>query len=184
MMKRIIGVSLCAVLMISAFLLTACTNEADALQARINTLETENTELQSTISDLRTDLERTKNILTNTQNDMQDLQAALQAAQEEQALLQGGQSVTLAITYGGEPNKDMSWPLTYGDLILGLIININDLDENDEIVWRTTNEDIFTVIPGEDGTTATVTPETVGSAELVVTVGDRETRSWVRITAS
>jgi len=88
----------------------------------------------------------------------------------------------LAITYGGEPNTDMTWPLSYGLLPLGLRFNPGEISEDDEIVWHSTDESIITVVPGEDGTTATVTPVTIGSAQLVVTVGGQETRSWVRIT--
>jgi len=183
MMKWIIRVLVIAVLLFAAVTLTACTNETDVLHARISTLEGENEELQSTISSLRADLERSQSDLTGTRNELQFALSALEAATANQQDSQNGnQSGPLAITYGGEPNQDMTWPLSYGELVLGLRLNIDDLDEEDEILWRSTNESIFTVVPSEDGMSATVTPYTKGSAELVVTVGDQATRSWVRVT--
>jgi len=181
MKKRIFIISVSVVLVLIAVTLTACGNEAEALQERITTLEGENTELQSTITSLRTELQTTQTNLSNTQNDLHNALSVL-AAIEDEASQQGAQSGALAITYGGEPNPDMSWPLSHGDLVLGLRVNLNDLDEDVEIVWSTTNEDIYTVAPSEDGTSATVTPVTTGSAQLVVKVGEQETRSWVRIT--
>jgi len=183
MMKWIIRVLVFAVLLLSAVALTACGNETAALHARIETLEGENEELQSTISSLRTDLERAQTDLSGARMELQFAMTALEAATaNQQDELNGNQGGALAITYGGEANQDMTWPLSYGELVLGLRLNVNDLDEDDEIVWRSTSESIFTVIPSEDGTSATVTPHTTGSAELVVTVGDQVTRSWVRVT--
>ena len=181
MKERIFRVLLCFVLLAALFTLAACTSEADTLRAQIEALEGEKAELQSTVSTLQTDLQRTQTDLSRTQNELQNAQAAAAAA-EEQAAQQGDQSGPLAITYGGEPNKDMSWPLNYGELVLGLRVNLNDIDDEDEIFWYSEDESIFTVIPGEDGMTATVFPETIGSAQLVVTIGDQETKSWVRIT--
>jgi len=161
--------------------LNACANETPALLARIEALESDNAELQSTISSLHNDLERSQSDLSRTQTELQRTITALETAQAEQALLQGDQGGPLAITYGGQPNQDMSWPLDYGELVLGLRINMGELGEEAEIVWQSANEEIFTVMPGEDGLSATVTPLTTGSAQLIVTIGDQETRSWVRI---
>jgi len=61
-------------------------------------------------------------------------------------------------------------------------VNLSALEEDDEIFWRSTDDGIFTVISNEDGLTAILTPLATGSAELVVNVGDQETRCWVRIT--
>jgi len=181
--KSIIMLLVYVVLIFMTFTLTACANETDALRAQVELLENENATLISTISSMQTDLDRSQNDLSRTQNELQNAIIALEAfnadAQDSQ---QGNQSGPLAITYGGEPNKDMSWPLSYGDLVLGLRLNINEFDEDDEIIWHSTNEDVFTVVPGEDGTTAIVTPYSTGSAQLVVTIGDQETKSWVRIT--
>ena len=181
MNKLIFKLLLCVVILFTAVALTACGNETNALQSQITALENDNAELQSTISSLRTELERSQADLSRTQNDLYTLQSELDAA-EEQATQQDNQSGPLAITYGGEPNTDMTWPFSYGELSLGLRINLNELGEDDEIIWHSANEDIFTVVPGEDGLTATVTPITTGSAQLVVTVGNQETKSWVRIT--
>jgi len=163
--------------MFAVITLTACSNETELLQAQIDALENENADLQSTISSLSTDLELAQRNLSISQNELQNLISALEAAQADNKPVE-----ELAITYGGQPNKDMSWPLSYGDLVLGLTINYDDLDEEDEIVWRSADEDIFTVVANEDGTSAIVTPLIVGSAQLIVTVGEQETRSWVRIT--
>ena len=180
MNKRIFGILICVLLLFAAAALTACTNEAEALQERIVALEDENEELQSTVTSLRADLDRAQSDLSRTRNELQDAQSALAAAEEDDA--QDSSQGPLAITYGGEPNTDMSWPFNYGELDLGLRINANELGDAVDIVWRSTDEDIFTVEQSGDGMSATVTPETVGSAQLVVTVGDQETRSWVRIT--
>ena len=181
--KLIFKILVYCVLIFVTVTLVACSSETDALIARVELLENENATLISTISSMQTDLDRSQNDLSRTQNELQNAIIALEAfnadAQDSQ---QGNQSGPLAITYGGEPNKDMSWPLSYGDLVLGLRLNINEFDEDDEIIWHSTNEDVFTVVPGEDGTTAIVTPYSTGSAQLVVTIGDQETKSWVRIT--
>jgi len=161
--------------------LTACSNEKDALQARIDTLEGENAELQSTVSSLQADLSRAQADLSGTQSELRNVLHMLELALEENQASQQD-SGPLAITYGGAPNGDMSWPFSYGDLVLGLRVNLNDFDEDAEIIWQSANEDIFTVVPGEDGITATVTPVSVGSAQLIVTIEDQETKSWVRIT--
>ena len=146
-------------------------------------MEGENTELQSTVSSLSADLERARADLSRTQDELQRALSALDAAaNDEQASQQGNQSGPLAITYAGEPNTDMSWPLNYGDLVLGIRMDPNEFDEDAEIVWRSADEDIFTVVPSEDGTSATATPVATGSAQMIVTVGDQETRSWIRIT--
>jgi len=162
--------------------LTACGSNTDDLQERINTLEADNRELQSTVTSLQTELGRAQNELGRAQNELQNTQAALEEALNAQPPSSDDQNVELAITYGGRPNKDMSWPLNFGDLPVGLRVNPDDLGEGVEITWRSINEDIFTVVPSEDGMSATVTPLIVGSAELEVKVGDKVTRSWVRIT--
>jgi len=182
MKKRIFGVLICVVLVFSAVGLTACANETDALQARIDTLEGENVELQSTVSSLRTDLERAQIDLSSTRNELQNALSALEAANDDDQTSQDDQSGPLAILYGGEPNKDMSWPLDYGDLVLGLRVDFSEFEEDVEIDWDSADEDVFTVVSDEEGTSATVTPIAVGSAQLIVTVGEQETRSWVRIT--
>jgi len=180
MMKLIFKVFVCIILLFAAITLAACSNEAEALQERIDTLEGEKTELQSTVSSLQADLESTRASLSSTHNELQIALSALQDAIA--AAQQNNPEEPLAITYGGSPNKDMSWPFSYGDLPLGLRINLNLFNEGEEITWRSADEDIFIVVPSEDGTSATVTPQTVGSAQIIVTVGDQETRSWVRIT--
>ena len=181
--KSIIMLLVYVVLIFMTFTLTACANETDALRAQVELLENENATLISTISSMQADLDRASSDLSRTIIDLHNAQNELDALNAEaQDSQQGNQSGPLAITYGGEPNKDMSWPLSYGDLVLGLRFNINEFDEDDEIIWHSTNEDVFSVVPGEDGTTATVTPYSSGSAQLVVTIGDQETKSWVRIT--
>ena len=170
----------CVVMLFIAIALTACTSGADALQARIDSLEAENSELQSTVSSLRTDLEKAYADLLSAQSELQMLLSE-QEEEDEQAA-GGDQSGPLAITYGGEPNKDMSWPLDYGELPLRVRIDFNEFDEDVEIVWHSTNEKVLTIEASEDGISATVTPVEKGSAEVVVKVGDQETRSWVRIT--
>ena len=181
MKKLVSGLVLCFTLIFALITLTACGNETNALNARITELERDNAELQTTISSLRTELEVTQTNLTNTQTELYNLQTAIEE-EAEQATQQDDQSGPLAITYGGRPNPDMSWPLSYGELRLGLRIDFNDFDDDVEITWHSGNEDFYTVEPGEDGTTATVTPLAVGDAQLTVTVGDQETKSWVRIT--
>ena len=173
-------VLVCVVLLSIAIALTACTSGVDALQARIEALEAENAELHSTISSLRTDLEKAYADLLSAQSEVQILQSEQDDADDQAA--ESSQSGPLAITYGGEPNKDMSWPLDYGDLPLRVRIDFNEFDEDVEIVWHSTNEKVLTVVSDEDGLSATVTPLEKGSAEVVVKVGDQETRSWVRIT--
>ena len=182
MKKWIFNALICVVLLFAAVVLAACGSETDELQARIETLENENEELQSVISTLNNDLEGARADLSRTRRELQDLQASIEDPDDDvQTPPQGGShGGALAITYGGQANPDMSWNLSYGDLPLGLI-NIGDLDDETEIVWTSANEDIFTVAASEDGTSATVTPKTKGSAQLIVTVGDKETRSWVRI---
>ena len=185
-MKKQIGrVLLCVLLVFAAVVLTACGNEAAALQERIDTLEAENTELQSTISSLRNELDGANANLSSTRTELQILQAFIAAQdddddQSSQQGSSGSQGGALAITYGGQANADMTWDLDFGELPLGLI-NYGELDDDVEIVWHSTNENVFTVEPSDDGTSAVVTPKITGQAELVVTVGDRTTRSWVRI---
>ena len=187
MKKRVFRQLLCVAMLFAAVVLTACAGETETLQARIDSLEAENAELQSTISSLSAELENTQMALLSAQNELH-LSYLREAEQENDE--QGESAVQetsdaqvgpLAITYGGVANEDMSWPLDFGELLLGLRVDFSELGEENEIVWRSTNEDIFTVTSTENGTSATVTPRAVGAAQLVVTVGDRETRSWVRI---
>jgi regulator of replication initiation timing len=183
MKKRNFSLLVCVVMLFSTIVLTACTNETDALQAQIDSLVVENSELQSIISSLRTDLERAQADLTNTRNELQHVQAAYEAAvAANEQTADDNQTGPLAITYAGEANQDMSWPLNFGDLPLSLRVNLNEFEEDVEIIWHSTNDEVFIVIASEDGLSATVTPLAVGSAQLVVNVGDQETRSWVRIT--
>jgi hypothetical protein len=182
MKNRILSVLVCVVLLFTTAVLAACANEAEALKEQIEVLEADNEELLSAISSLRSDLERAQNNLLNAQNELQDLKAEIEAANTagDQGSQQDG---PLAITSYGAPTQDFSWPLANGDFKdLGLRVNINEIDEDDEIIWRSTVESVFTVVPGEDGLTAILTPVTKGRAELVVTVGDQSTRSWVSIT--
>jgi len=183
MKKQVFCVSICLVLIIFAVTLTACSGERDALQAMVETLENENEEFQSTISSLRNDLERAQNELTRTQNELQNLIAELEADDEDDEQTQGAvQSGPLAITTYGRPSTDMSWPLRDGNLPLGLSINYDEVDEDIGIIWYSTNENVFTVTPSDDSLSVIVTPVAKGSAQIVVMVGDLETRSWVRIT--
>jgi len=179
MKKRIFFVTLCTVLLATIFL-TACGNEVDELQERIAFLENDNAQLQTTISTLRTELEASQADLLRTENMLHIVNLELEEAQLQAA--QHNPNVSLAITYGGEANFDMSWPYSFGNLVLGLRIHLEDYDDNVEITWHSRNESVFTVVADEDGLSATVTPIATGSALLVVTVGDRETSSWVRIT--
>ena len=192
MKRRMIIISLCIPALLIALTLSACSSEKDALQTRVNELESENNELKDTISDLQTELGQTQANLVNTRNELQTLLSELEEDDAGDAGNNGGsgnqsdtgaQSGGLAIMYRGEPNKDMSWPLNFGELSLSIRFNLSDLEDDEEIVWRSTNEDVFTVTPGDDGLTAIVKPLKVGSAELVVKIGAQETRSWVRITA-
>jgi len=178
MNKWIFRLIICVVLIFSVAALTACSNEAEALQEQIDILEAENNDLHSVIASLRTDLDRSQANLSNAQNELLILIAKI----EEEAAQQNRVDEELAITYRGSANRDMSWPLSYGDLPLGVRVNLDDLGEDDEITWRTTDESVITIVPGDDGTTATVTPVAVGSARVVVTVGEETTSSWVRIT--
>ena len=181
MKKQYSRVLVCVALLFFVIALTACANESEALQARIDTLEAENAELQSTLSSLRADLERAQAELTSTQNELQYVLTAQEEAEKQEE--EGNQSGPLAITSYGNATVDFSWPLKNGDFTsLGVRVNLSELDEEDEIYWRSTDDGIFTVIANEDGLTAVLTPLTTGSAELVVTVGDQETRCWVRIT--
>ena len=180
MTKWKFGVLVCAVLLFAAITLTACTSGVDALQARIETLEAENAELQSTISSLRSDLEKAYADLLSTQSELQLLLS--EQEQDDDQETGAAQSGPLAITYGGEPNKDMSWPFDYGDLLLRVRINLDEFDDEDEIVWLSTSDKVFTLVQSDDGMSAIITPVEKGSAEVVVKVGDQETRSWVRIT--
>jgi len=181
MKKRIFILSVCVTLLLSVVALTGCSSEKDAMQERIDYLEAENTELLSNVTSMRSDLERAQNELLATFSELQILRLALEEANTAaQSSQQDGGG--LAITYGGEPNQDMSWPFGYGELKLGLRINLSLIDNETDIIWQSANEDFFTVVQSEDGLTATVTPVDVGSAQLIVTVGDEQTRSWVRIT--
>ena len=182
MKKWSLRLLVCVVVLITSVVLTACSNEADELRAQIETLESDNAELQSTISSLNSDNERLRSVLEQTVREQEQLRIQLEAAEEAARQLEDDNQGPLAITYAGVPNEDMSWPFNYGDLPLGLRVNLNNFDEGVEINWRSANEDVFTVIPGEDGTTATATPVAVGSAQVIVTVGDQVTRSWIRIT--
>ena len=185
MKKHIMRTFVCAILILLTIFLTACSDETEDLQARINALESENATLQSTISSLNADLARSQTDLSRAQNEMQDLLDEMEAAEEEQQRAASGlSSGPLAITFYRNPSTDRSWPLRDGvlDDVVGLNVDWNEFDEDTEIVWISTNEDIFTVAQSEDGLSAKVTPVAVGAAELVVTVGDKETRSWLRIT--
>jgi len=192
MKKRIYGILICALTLFAVIALTACANEAEELQARIDTLEAENAELAATLSDLRSNLDSSQSSIAMLQSEnaqLRDEVALLEMEQqqmEEQGTTGGGGAAAvegpLAITYAGVPNPDMSWPLADGNLPLGLRINLDNFDEDVVIVWTSMNESIFTVTPSEDGLSASVTPRTTGSARLIVTVGDQETESWVRIT--
>jgi hypothetical protein len=193
MKKRIYGILICALTLFALITLSACANEAEELQARIDTLEAENAELATMLSDVRGNFESSQASLAITQNELaryreiiaqQELEAQQQEEQQGDA---GGGGTTpaagsLVITYAGVPNLDMSWPLADGNLPLGLRINLDDFEEDVEIEWTSMNESIFTVTPAEDGLSAAVTPRTTGSARLIVTVGDQSTESWVRIT--
>ena len=181
MKKRIFILSVCVALLLMAVALSACSSEKDAMQERIDELEAENAELQSNVTSMRSDLERVQNELLGT---FSQLQTTLQALEEARNAAQTSSQDAggLAITYGGEPNQDMSWPFGYGELKLGLRINLSLIDDETEIIWQSANEDVFIVVQSEDGLTATVTPLDVGSAQLIVTVGEEQTRSWVRIT--
>jgi len=182
MKRRSFRLFVFAALLLAIVALTACANETEALEARIALLEDENAELKSTISSLDSDLVRSRNDLSRAQSELQQLIEEIEAAREAEELaatahLRG----PLAITYRGIPNTDMSWEYR-ADLELGIRVDLSEFEENVEIVWSSTNEDIFTVVADEDGLTAKVTPKTAGSAELVVRVGGEETRSWIRIT--
>ncbi|MCL2249180.1 MAG: hypothetical protein FWC13_07900 [Oscillospiraceae bacterium] len=192
MKKRVYGTLICALTLFAVIALSACANEAEALQARIDTLEAENAELAATLSDVRSNFDSAQASLAITQNELahyRDIVAQIEMEQqqaEEQGTTGGGGGAAaagpLAITYAGVPNPDMSWPLADGNLPLGLRVNLDDFDEDAEIVWESMNESIFTVTPSEDGLSASVTPRTTGSARLIVTIGDQSTESWVRIT--
>jgi len=184
MKKRIFGIVVCVILVSIAITMTACNGERDALRELVDTLEGENADMQSTITSLRTELESTKIELSVTQNQLQGILSELEAAAaaEEQSTQQSTQSGPLAITYGGQPNTDMSWPISYGILDLGLHVNWNEFDDDLEIEWESGNENVFTVFPGADGMTARVTPVHTGSAQMIVRLGNEETRSWIRIT--
>jgi len=185
MKKRVFGIIACVVLIFAAITLTACTGERDALQAQIDSLEAENMTLQSTISSLRSDLETAQAESASSQNELQRLLAEIEeaAAAEEQAA-DNTPSGPLAITFYGTPSTDRSWPLRDGVLedVVALYVNWNVFDDDVEITWRSTNENVFTLTQSEDGISVIVTPIAAGGAELVVTVGDQETRSWLRIT--
>ena len=129
MKKRNFRSLLCVVLLLIAVSFTACANDSDALQEQIDTLENELAGLRSAISSLRTDLERAQTDISRARNELQDFLSSLDEAIEddEQAPPQDTQSVALAITYAGVPNQDMSWPLEYGDLHLGLRMSQSDL---------------------------------------------------------
>jgi len=165
-----------------ALTLTACNSERDALQAQVETLEEEKLELQSALSSMRAELEAARGELSNTQTELNGILAALEAAAaaEEQAAA-SGYSGPLAITYGGQPNADMTWQISYGILDLGLHVNWNEFDEDLEIEWESGNPNVFTVVAGADGMTARVTPVHTGQAQLIVRLGTEETRSWIRI---
>jgi len=185
MKKRIIRILVCIITILAAITLTACSDETEALQARINELENENTTLRSNVSSLTNDLSRSQADLARSQNEMQTLLDELAAAaEEEQRVAAGLESRPLAITFYGRPSTDRSWPLRDGALedVVGLNVDWNEFDEDVDIEWYSTNENIFTVDQSEDGLSAKVTPVAAGSAELVVTVGDKETRCWIRIT--
>ena len=183
MVKRCFSILVCIIMLVIMIALTACTNEAEVLQARIAVLEAESTEMQSTISSLRTELERSQSDLIRTQGELQFLQATIEANEAEEQAANTLHSGPLAITSYGRPSTDMSWPLRSGVFEdLGVSVNWNEFDENSEIIWHSEDEDIFTVVANEDGLTAKLTPVAVGSAQLVVTIGDQETKSWIRIT--
>jgi len=180
--RRIFIIPVCFLLFLTVTL-TACGSEKAEMQERIDTLESENETLRSGIASATDDLTRTQTELYLAQSELQSTLLALEAAlSDAQSSQQDSHSGPLAITYGGRPNTDMTWPLTYGDLALGLRVNASEIDEDEEIIWHSENESIFSVIPSEDGLNATVTPYTKGSAQLVVTIGDQVTKSWVRIT--
>ena len=186
MKKRIFGIFICVLLLSAVVSIAACSNEAEELQARIDALEAEKTEMQSTISTLSSDLERARSDLSSTRSELQDILAALETNDDDNA--QDSQPPTpsgpLAITFYGTPSTDRSWPLRDGvaEDVVGLYVNWDMFDDDLEITWRSTDDDIFTVDPSDDGLSVVVTPEKVGSAEVVATVGDQQTRAWIRIT--
>ena len=184
MKKQIFRILTYVLLVFMTVALTACASEEDTLQSRIETLEQDYADLQSEMSTLYANLERTQSDLSRTRSEVQNLQAALDAADDDdQPSQQTPQSGELTITYEGNARRDMSWPLRNGDLRLGIRGDIlSEIGEDDEIIWTSTNEDIFTVVASEDGLSAVVTPKIVGDAQLIVTIGDKEARSWVRIT--
>ena len=182
MKKRGFKTILFIALILIAIVLTACSNEADELRAQIDILQNDNTELQSTTSTLQTENEQLRYILEQTALERDQLRYQLEAAEEAARQEPEDPVGPLAITYAGVPNADMSWPLRNGNLKLGLRVDLSNFDAGVEIVWRSANEEIFSVSPDEDGTSAIATPYAVGSAQVIVTIGDQETRSWVRIT--
>jgi len=164
--------------------MTACSNEKDLLQEQIDELEEENVELKSTISSLRAELEGAQSELSFTQNELRGALAALEEATADEQPAAATPSGPLAITFYGSPSTDRSWPLRDGVLedVVALYVNWNEFDDDVDIVWSSTNENVFIVRQSEDGMSAVVTPIATGGAEIVVTVGDQETRSWLRIT--
>ena len=124
MKKWFFRVLVCAMMLFIAITLTACANERDSLQAQIDTLEGVNAELQSTVSSLRTELERAQTELSGTRFELQQAKTALEEAEQAALEANDDQSGPLAITYAGQPNEDMSWPLSYGELPLGLRVNL------------------------------------------------------------
>jgi len=186
-MKKIIYVVLvCALMLFMMITLVACADETVPLQERIDVLEAENTELAETLYALRAENDRIQSENTSTRNELNAILAMLEAEAQEQAQAEEAAAEQAAgaflITYAGIPNRDrdMSWPYN-SDLPLGLNRTLEELGEDVEIVWTSTNENIFTVTQNEDGTRATVTPRANGSARVMVAAGEHETYAWVRI---
>ena len=184
MKKRIFGLSVCVILIIIAVTMTACSNEAELLQEQINTLEDENAVLRTNISSLRAELEGAQSELSFTQNELRGALAALEEATADEQPAAATPSGPLAITFYGTPHTERQWPLRNGVLegIVGLYVDWNEFDDDVDISWSSTNENVITIRQSEDGLSATVTPVGTGTAEIVVTVGNQETRSLLRIT--
>ena len=183
MKKRIFGVLICVILVFAVVTLTACSSEKDAMQALIDTLENENEELKSTVSSLRGDLEIAQIELTIAQTELQNFLSALQQAQDDE-IAATTPSEPLAITFYGVAHTDRSWPLSAGVLedVVALHVNWDEFDDDLEIYWESTNENVFTVVPSDDGMSARVTPEYRGAADIVVTLGNVVARATIRIT--
>ena len=87
---------------------------------------------------------------------------------------------TVTIRYSGSVRTEFT--ARVGERV-PLSVRIDPLGIEAEIIWASSNRNVFEVVPNIDGTQATVTAIAIGTETLTVTVGDVTAECIVRVRA-